>query len=116
MAPRSPKWPSPRAPISACSLCPVTRSTRSCGSPHSTEAPPSSKNPSPRRHLPRRYAKCCKRSRQLRARVEDAPLFPFPDLLTQVAFIADLADLVKLRFQPIDVSFFVLQKTREQLP
>src|ERR1035437_8295365 len=42
-------------------------------------------------------------------------LLLFPDLLTQVAFVADLANLMELRFQPIDVSFFGLQKTLEQL-
>jgi len=43
-------------------------------------------------------------------------LLLFPDLLTQVAFVADLANLMELRFQPIDVTFFGLQKTLEQLP
>src|ERR1035437_10043588 len=42
-------------------------------------------------------------------------LLLFPDLLTQVAFVADLANLMELRFQPIDVTFFGLQKTLEQL-
>src|ERR1017187_6948150 len=30
-------------------------------------------------------------------------LLLFPDLLAQVAFVADLANLMELRFQPIDV-------------
>src|SRR5579859_4857745 len=37
------------------------------------------------------------------------------DLLTQVAFVAHLANLMDLCFKPIDVFFFVLQETLEQL-
>ena len=43
-------------------------------------------------------------------------LLLFPDLLTQVALVADLANLMELRFQPIDVTLFGLQKTLELLP
>lgn len=43
-------------------------------------------------------------------------LLLFPNLLTQVAFVADLANLMELCFQPIDVTFFGLQMTLEQLP
>lgn len=35
-------------------------------------------------------------------------LFLFADLLTQVSLVAEFADLVHLRFKPIDVSLFIL--------
>lgn len=45
-----------------------------------------------------------------------ATLLLFPDLLTQIALVAHLDNLVQLGFQPIDVTLLVLQKPLEQLP
>src|SRR5690242_10377662 len=36
-------------------------------------------------------------------------------LIREVALVADLLDLMELRFEPVDVLFFIFQQEREQL-
>lgn len=44
-----------------------------------------------------------------------APLLLFSDLLTEVSLVAEFANLMDLRLEPIDMSLLVFQEPLEQL-